>query len=82
MGAGVCQVSIDKGMKVIMKDTNVQGLARGEEMITKGLSTMVKKKKLSRYIFLPVLNIDFHNINPITNYSPVNSFNPKYLEDL
>jgi enoyl-CoA hydratase/long-chain 3-hydroxyacyl-CoA dehydrogenase len=29
MGAGIAQVSVDKGMKTILKDMNHAGLARG-----------------------------------------------------
>ena len=48
MGAGVAQVSIDKGYKVILKDANNKGLARGQEQITKGFADAVKKKKVTR----------------------------------
>ena len=50
MGAGIAQVSIDKGINVILKDVTVQGIARGEEQIQKGLDTKVKRKKLTRYV--------------------------------
>ncbi|XP_029164678.1 trifunctional enzyme subunit alpha, mitochondrial [Nylanderia fulva] len=47
MGAGVVQVSIDKGYDVIMKDTNQSGLARGINQIQKGLDGAVKRKRMS-----------------------------------
>ncbi|GAB1605375.1 hydroxyacyl-coenzyme A dehydrogenase, mitochondrial-like [Argonauta hians] len=47
MGAGICQVSIDKGYHVIMKDMSDAGLSRGIDQIQKGLKTSVKKKKIS-----------------------------------
>ena len=47
MGAGIAQVSIDKGMHVVMKDISLEGLARGEDQIMKGLNTSVKKKKIT-----------------------------------
>ena len=47
MGAGIVQVSIDKGYDVIMKDTNQAGLYRGMNQIQKGMETAVKKKKYS-----------------------------------
>ena len=50
MGAGIVEVSIDKGYKVLMKDMNQAGLARGQDQIYKGLNTQVKKKKISRYV--------------------------------
>ena len=48
MGAGICQVSVDKGYHVIMKDMAVPGLGRGQQQIRKGLDTSVKKKKITR----------------------------------
>lgn len=47
MGAGIVQVSIDKGFDVVMKDTNQVGLYRGINQIQKGMETAVKKKKYS-----------------------------------
>ena len=49
MGAGIAQVSIDKGINVILKDVTMEGVARGEEQIQKGLDTKVKRKKITRY---------------------------------
>jgi enoyl-CoA hydratase/long-chain 3-hydroxyacyl-CoA dehydrogenase len=48
MGAGIVQVSIDKGYKVILKDMSEMGLARGFNQISKGLDGSVKRKKISR----------------------------------
>lgn len=47
MGAGIVQVSVDKGFEVVMKDTNQAGLYRGLGQIQKGLDTAVKRKKYS-----------------------------------
>ncbi|XP_003487165.1 trifunctional enzyme subunit alpha, mitochondrial isoform X1 [Bombus impatiens] len=47
MGAGIVQVSIDKGFDVIMKDTSEAGLYRGFNQVQKGLDTAVKRKKYS-----------------------------------
>ncbi|XP_071487761.1 trifunctional enzyme subunit alpha, mitochondrial-like [Diadema antillarum] len=49
MGAGVAQVSIDKGMHVLLKDMSLQGLARGEQQIFKGLDGKVKRKRLTSF---------------------------------
>ena len=51
MGAGIAQVSIDKGYKVMLKDAKQAGLSRGSEQVSKGLQTAVKKRKFSRYTF-------------------------------
>lgn len=47
MGAGIVQVSIDKGYKVILKDTNDAGLGRGVGQIQKGFDTAIKRKRIS-----------------------------------
>ncbi|XP_043264541.1 trifunctional enzyme subunit alpha, mitochondrial [Colletes gigas] len=47
MGAGIVQVSIDKGFEVVMKDTNETGLYRGINQIQKGMDNAVKRKKYS-----------------------------------
>ncbi|XP_055386187.1 trifunctional enzyme subunit alpha, mitochondrial [Condylostylus longicornis] len=47
MGAGIVQVSIDKGYKVAMKDTNDAGLSRGITQIQKGLENSIKRKRIT-----------------------------------
>jgi len=47
MGAGIVQVSIDKGLPTVMKDSASTGLYRGQEQIEKALKAAVKKKKLT-----------------------------------
>lgn len=51
MGAGIVQVSIDKGYDVVMKDTNQSGLYRGIGQIQKGLDGAVKRKRITRFGF-------------------------------
>lgn len=36
MGAGIAQVTVDKGVHTVLKDTTVSGLARGEQQVYKG----------------------------------------------
>lgn len=48
MGAGIAQVSIDKGYTTLLKDISVSSLARGQQQIEKGLRESVKKKKISQ----------------------------------
>lgn len=45
MGAGIVQVSIDKGYNVIMKDANAAGLGRGVSQIQKGFDTGIKRRR-------------------------------------
>ncbi|XP_053625672.1 trifunctional enzyme subunit alpha, mitochondrial [Plodia interpunctella] len=47
MGAGIVQVSIDKGYKVVMKDATNPGLYRGVGQIQTGLTNAVKRKRIS-----------------------------------
>lgn len=50
MGAGIVQVSIDKGYNVILKDATEQGLIRGLTQIETGLINAVKKKKKTGFV--------------------------------
>lgn len=47
MGAGIVQVSIDKGYNVILKDTNDAGLSRGIGQIQKGFETGIKRRRFT-----------------------------------
>lgn len=50
MGAGIATVSLDKANhQVIMKDSVVQGLQRGQSQIRKVFDDSVKKKKYSKF---------------------------------
>ncbi|XP_063278556.1 trifunctional enzyme subunit alpha, mitochondrial [Prinia subflava] len=49
MGAGIAQVSVDKGIKTILKDTTQKGLDRGQQQVFKGLNSKVKKKSLTSF---------------------------------
>ncbi|XP_060557413.1 trifunctional enzyme subunit alpha, mitochondrial-like [Ruditapes philippinarum] len=64
MGAGIAQVSIDKGIDVILKDVTQAGLARGEDQVTKGLDTKVKRKKITSFEKDTILT----HLDPTTSY--------------
>nr|CAG4645367.1 EOG090X01G2 [Lynceus sp. MCZ IZ 141354] len=49
MGAGIAQVSVDKGYHVILKDAHHKGLARGENQIYGGLDKAVKRRKITSF---------------------------------
>lgn len=49
MGAGIAQVSLQKGHQVIMKDNIQEGLTRGQEQIYKGFNGRVKKKAMTSF---------------------------------
>ena len=65
MGAGIAQVSIDKGIKTVMKDVSDAGLSRGVFQIMDGNSKKIKRKKIS------ALDGERHmaNLLPTTDYS-------------
>lgn len=48
MGAGICQVSIAKGLDTIMKDINQQGLARGYDQIEGNMQKRVQRKTMTQ----------------------------------
>ncbi|KAG7460780.1 hypothetical protein MATL_G00202560 [Megalops atlanticus] len=49
MGAGIAQVSVDKGINTILKDTTVEGLSRGQQQVYKGLNDKTKKKSITSF---------------------------------
>uniref|UniRef100_A0A8C2ZVQ2 Trifunctional enzyme subunit alpha, mitochondrial n=1 Tax=Cyclopterus lumpus TaxID=8103 RepID=A0A8C2ZVQ2_CYCLU len=49
MGAGVAQVTVDKGVHTVLKDTTVSGLARGEQQVYKGLNDKTKKRNITSF---------------------------------
>merc|ERR1719412_2512948 len=48
MGAGIAQVSVDKGMTTILKDMNIDGITRGVNQVQGGVDKAVKRKKVSK----------------------------------
>lgn len=64
MGAGIAQVSIDKGMQVLLKDMNIQGVARGQDQVQKGLDAQVKRKKISSFERDSIIS----NLDPTITY--------------
>ncbi|XP_061099462.1 hydroxyacyl-CoA dehydrogenase trifunctional multienzyme complex subunit alpha a isoform X2 [Conger conger] len=49
MGAGVAQVTVDKGIHTILKDTTVEGLSRGQQQVYKGLNDKTKKRAITSF---------------------------------
>ncbi|XP_062857160.1 hydroxyacyl-CoA dehydrogenase trifunctional multienzyme complex subunit alpha a [Trichomycterus rosablanca] len=49
MGAGIAQVSVDKSVATILKDTTAEGLARGQQQVYKGLNDKVKKRGITSF---------------------------------
>ncbi|CAB1331244.1 unnamed protein product [Coregonus sp. 'balchen'] len=49
MGAGIAQVTVDKGIHTVLKDTTVEGLSRGQQQVYKGLNDKTKKKAITSF---------------------------------
>ncbi|XP_043234266.1 trifunctional enzyme subunit alpha, mitochondrial-like isoform X1 [Amphibalanus amphitrite] len=49
MGAGIAQVSVDKGMQCILKDMNTKGLARGINQVEAGIKKKVKRRAITSF---------------------------------
>uniref|UniRef100_A0A8C0DAT9 enoyl-CoA hydratase n=1 Tax=Balaenoptera musculus TaxID=9771 RepID=A0A8C0DAT9_BALMU len=49
MGAGIAQVSVDKGLQTVLKDATLAALGRGQQQVFKGLNDKVKKKALTSF---------------------------------
>ncbi|RXG73559.1 Trifunctional enzyme subunit alpha, mitochondrial [Armadillidium vulgare] len=64
MGAGIAQVSIDKGYRTILKDMNEQGINRGVNQVQEGIKTSVKRKKITSFKGAQFLS----NLEPTINY--------------
>jgi enoyl-CoA hydratase / long-chain 3-hydroxyacyl-CoA dehydrogenase len=64
MGAGIVQVSVDKGYQVVMKDTNENGLGRGIGQVQKGLENAIKRKKINALQRDQIMN----NLTPTLSY--------------
>ncbi|CAK1549982.1 unnamed protein product [Leptosia nina] len=68
MGAGIVQVSIDKGYNVVMKDATNAGLYRGLGQVQNGLANAVKRKRISslqkdKYISNLLPTLDYAKFN-------------------
>ena len=73
MGAGITQVSLAKGMNVILKDVNEEGLTKGRQAVENGLYQLVKRKKRTFFEVDQMLNqmspqldyTDFKNVDMV-----------------
>lgn len=51
MGAGIAQVSTEKGFRVLLKDKDMGGIGRGEKYIEDNLQKKVKRRRMTKYEF-------------------------------
>jgi enoyl-CoA hydratase/long-chain 3-hydroxyacyl-CoA dehydrogenase len=64
MGAGIANVSVDKGIKTVLIDTNQDALDRGLKQISNQLDGSVKRKKYST----AERDVFFSNLKPSVIY--------------
>ncbi|KAK0079886.1 hypothetical protein PV325_000664 [Microctonus aethiopoides] len=69
MGAGIAQVSVDKGYTVVLKDTSDAGLNRGVGQIQKGFDNAVKRKRINTVEKGQIMA----NLIPTLNYKDFNN---------
>ncbi|MGB0839643.1 MAG: 3-hydroxyacyl-CoA dehydrogenase NAD-binding domain-containing protein [Chitinophagales bacterium] len=68
MGAGISQISANKGIKVLLKDISNENLAQAQRTIWKSLSKRVKRKSMSKVDSEIILGrispqLTYHNFN-------------------
>ena len=49
MGAGIAQVSAEKGLDVVLKDVSAGGLAKGVDYVAGNLDKKVKRRRMDSY---------------------------------
>lgn len=71
MGAGIVQVSVDKGYHVILKDTSDAGLMRGMGQVYTGLDTAVKRKRIDAYVahFVTHILLFYHTLELLDHFT-------------
>ncbi|CAI5440524.1 unnamed protein product [Caenorhabditis angaria] len=65
MGAGVANVTIDKGVKTVLLDANQAGLERGQNQILTHLNGQVRRKRINKLEKERIYN----NLTPSVDYS-------------
>jgi len=65
MGAGIAQVSAEKGYRVLLKDKDDAGIARGESYVEGNWGKKLKRKKITMHKY----NQNTANIVPLTDES-------------
>ncbi|MFH4983289.1 hypothetical protein AB6A40_009998, partial [Gnathostoma spinigerum] len=69
MGAGIANVSIDKGIHTVLLDVDDAGLNRGQHQIHTHLSGLVKRKKISNVERAKILS----RLRPTVSYEDIKS---------
>lgn len=63
MGAGIAQVTAEKGYEVLLKDRDEAGVSKGEAYVQGNWEKKLKRRRMSQYQF----NMNRSNITPLTD---------------
>ena len=66
MGAGIAEVSADKGLDVVIKDMDLEHAARGKQQVWKSTAKKVRKRILSSF----ERDVLVERITPVADYAP------------
>ena len=66
MGAGIGQVSAEKGFQVMLKDRNDESVARGQSYMVDNWKKKVSRKRMTTHQF----SINTSNVTPLTDDNP------------
>eukprot|EP00934_Nitzschia_sp_Nitz4_P004354 Nitzschia sp. Nitz4//scaffold1_size375055//231008//233477//NITZ4_000294-RA/size375055-processed-gene-0.374-mRNA-1//1//CDS//3329541099//4344//frame0 len=66
MGAGIAQVTAEKGMSVLLKDRNDESIERGQKYMRENWGKKLKRKRMTRYKY----NVATSNVIGLTDDSP------------
>jgi enoyl-CoA hydratase/long-chain 3-hydroxyacyl-CoA dehydrogenase len=67
MGAGIAQVSAEKGFHVLLKDRNDEAVGRGQSYIRDNWQKKLSRKRMTQYTF----NTNMSNVTPLADSNPV-----------
>lgn len=81
MGAGIAHVSIDKGYRVILRDTTTKALSRGYSQISKGYQDSVKRKRITSAEFDRIMS-NLENQTTLDNFEKCDMVIEAVYEDL
>lgn len=66
MGAGIAQVSAEKGFQVLLKDRSDEAVGRGQSYMQDNWGKKLSKKRMTQYQY----NINTSNVTPLTDHVP------------